>query len=54
MTAFYFRCVVKVPPGIETGRSHHYFITASENLGAGLVTAPPAGGAVNPETGYFK
>jgi len=53
-TTSYFQCPIKTPSGVQTGTSHPYQITARENVGAGVVTAPVIGTAVNPETVYFR
>ena len=53
-TSGYFRCLIKTPSGVQTGTSHPHKITATENVGTGLVTAPVIGTAANPETIYFK
>ncbi len=53
-TTGYFQCSIKTPSGVQTGTSHPYKITARENVGTGLVTAPVIGTAANPETVYFK
>jgi len=49
-----FRCSIKTPAGLRTGKSHRYLVTATENLGGGAVTAPATGHAVNPEYVYFR
>jgi hypothetical protein len=50
----YFQCDIATPNGPATGKSNAYTITASEDVGAGFITAPPVGAAINPETVYFK
>ncbi len=50
----YFQCSITRPSGAKTGKSHPYTITATENVGTGLVTAPAIGNAADPETIYFK
>jgi hypothetical protein len=54
MSSGYFQCPIKTPAGVQTGTSHPYQITARENVGTGLVTAPAIGTAADPETVYFK
>jgi hypothetical protein len=53
-SAHAFRCVLKVPAGVRTGRANRYAITAFEKLGTGVRPVPPAGKAANPETIYFR
>lgn len=53
-TSSYFQCLITTPSGVQTGTSHPYKITARENVGTGLVTAPAIGTTKNPETVYFK
>jgi hypothetical protein len=48
-----FRCAIKVPSGVRTGKANRYVITAFENVGTGLRPVPSVGKAVNPETIYF-
>lgn len=49
----YLVCSMATPRHIRTGRSHHYSITATENLGSGFVTVPPSAASENPEPVYF-
>lgn len=48
----YFRCSIKTPSAVRTGRS--YRIRAAENVGSGFVTAPVIGKATNPEVITFR
>lgn len=48
----YFRCSIKTPSRVKTGRS--YRIRAAENVGTGFVTAPVIGKATNPEVITFR
>jgi sugar lactone lactonase YvrE len=49
-----FECSVKTPQTVKTGTANPYEITAQENVGDGLLTAPPIGPAKNPDMIYFK
>jgi uncharacterized protein YjbI with pentapeptide repeats len=53
-TKGWFRCVVKIPLGAETGSTKRYSVTAYENPGTGFLAAPPVGTTVNPEYIHFK
>lgn len=53
-TSKLFRCAIATPAGIKTGAANPYSITALENVGTGLVTAPATGTTVNPQTVTFK
>jgi len=50
----YLECVIVRPRKIRTGRSHRYWITVTENLGSGFVTAPADAASENPEPIYFR
>ena len=50
----YFQCSVTVPPGIKTGKTAAYAITAQERLGTAFVPVPTTGKIVNPETIHFR
>ena len=47
-----FSARLRIPAKVKTGRN--YLLTVRENVGAGLVTAPPTGTAINPETIRFS
>jgi hypothetical protein len=49
-----FLCSITPPHTVRAGKSHPYWITATENLGACSHTAPAVGHAVDPEVIYFK
>ena len=48
-----FECLIHAPKTVKTGTANPYQITVRENVGAGLITAPPIGQTQNPVTIYF-
>ena len=51
----YFRCALRIPHRVRTGRSARYMITAYEKVPyAGVVAAPGTPGAANPEIVHFR
>lgn len=53
-TTGYFKCWLKVPTGIETGKTAAYKITAQERLGTAFAAVPTTGKIVNPEIVHFR
>jgi uncharacterized protein YjbI with pentapeptide repeats len=49
-----FRCLLRVPRSVRTGRNRSYRLTAYENFGFGFVLAPAASAAVNPLVVHFR
>ncbi len=53
-TARVFNCTIKIPAGVQTGKSHRYSITTTENLGTGFIRVPVVAKKANPEVIHFK
>jgi uncharacterized protein YjbI with pentapeptide repeats len=49
-----FLCTIRTPTGARTGAANKYSVTALENVGTGLRTAPAVKAAVDPLTIHFK
>lgn len=49
-----FRCPIKIPATVRTGKTNSYTITAQENIGTGFYAVPAVGTARNPEVIHFK
>jgi hypothetical protein len=50
----YLECLIPTPRHIQTGRSHHYLITATENVGSGFLPIPADFESQDPGPVYFK